>query len=99
MTLLKSASESTTAFIKRIQAQGMGGSSVLVGGFIGSASIAGEIIEKGIRGEHLNIWYGIKFLFFFTMASIQSYNLWKTDPKSHIAGLPFPYDAPESHPK
>lgn len=74
---LRKAGESTTAFFRRIRP--VGSTSVLVGGFLGSAGVASEIIEKGIRGEPLNLWHGIKFVFFFTICTGQSYNLWKTD--------------------
>ena len=76
----KRAGESTTAFFRRSNPSG--GSSILVGGFIGSAATANEIIERGIRGETISIWHAMKFLFFFAMASCHAYNLWKSDPNA-----------------
>ncbi len=77
---LKHPGESTTAFFRRLRPTGR--SSILVAGFLGSAAVAGEIIEKGIRGEHLSIWHGVKFLFFFSLATAHAYNLWMTDPNA-----------------
>lgn len=67
---------------------------MLVGGLIGSAATATDIIEKGIRGEPLNIWYAVQFIFFFTLASAKSWELWNkpppapkvfgTDPEGHL---------------
>jgi len=54
----------------------------LVGGFIGSASVASEIIDRGINGQPLNIWHAVKFGFFFTLACCHSYGLWKSDPNA-----------------
>jgi hypothetical protein len=78
----KRTGESTTAFFRRLQQSKNGGTSILVGGFIGSASAANDIIERGIRGEPVSVWHGVKFLFFFTLSTCQSYNLWKSDPNS-----------------
>ncbi len=76
----KRATESTTAFLRRVKPP-IGSNNVLVGGFIGSAATATEIIERGINGQPLSIWHGVKFMFFFTMACCHSHSLWKTDPK------------------
>ncbi len=77
---LKRAGESTTAFYRR--AKPSGGSSILVGGFIGSSSVANDIIDLGIKGQPINFWHGVKFLFFFTLSSCYAYNLWKSDPNA-----------------
>ncbi len=79
-SFFKRVGESTTQFIRRTRPTG--GSSVLVGGFIGSAAVANEIIDLGIKGQPINIWHGVKFLFFFTLASCYAYNLWKSDPNT-----------------
>ncbi len=78
--LLRKTGESTTSFFRRLQPTGS--TSILVAGFIGSISVADEIIEKGIRGEHLTIWHGLKFLVFFAGATGHAYTLWKADPNA-----------------
>ena len=76
----KRAGESTTAFYRR--AVPTGGSSIMVGGLIGSYSVAKEIINRGIRGEPVSIWHAVDFLFAFTIAACYAHNLWKSDPNA-----------------
>ncbi len=75
------AGESTTAFFQRTKLS-TGSSSILVGGFIGASATAGEIIERGISGQPINIWHGVKFLFYFTLSACYAYNLYKVDPNA-----------------
>ena len=77
---LKRAGESTTAFYRR--AKPTGGSSIMVGGFIGASATASEIIELGISGQHVGMWHAAKFLFYFTLAACYAHNLWKSDPNA-----------------
>ncbi len=77
---LKRTGESTTEFFRR--AVPTGGSSIMVGGLIGSYSVAKEIINRGIRGEPVSIWHGVDFLFAFTIAACYAHNLWKSDPNA-----------------
>lgn len=95
MTFFRRAAQGTTSFLIRHRPR-PGSSGVIVGGFLGSASTALEIIDKGIKGEPMNMWYAVKFLFFFSMCTAQSWKLWheqppppmlssvKPDPEGHL---------------
>ncbi len=56
----------------------------MVGGLIGSYSVAKEVINRGIRGEPVTVWHGIDFLFAFVIAACYAYNLYKTDPNKKL---------------
>ncbi len=79
---IRRTGESTTAFFHRLQPTG--GSSIMVGGLIGSYSVAKEVINRGIRGEPVTVWHGIDFLFAFVIAACYAYNLYKTDPNKKL---------------
>jgi len=70
-----------------------GSTAVLSGGLIGCTGTAFEIIERGIKGEQLNMWYAVKFLFCFTIACCKSWELWHQPPPGPRT---FGYD-PEGH--
>lgn len=86
--------EGTSAFWVKHKPRA-GSTGVLVGGLIGSAGTTTKIIEKGIRGEPLSWWHAVEFIFFFTLASAKSWELWHQPPpppKSKTSGFD-----PEGH--
>lgn len=84
--------QGTTAFWRRNKPR-PGSTGVLVGALIGSASTSTEIIEKGINGEPMNMWYAVKFLFFFSLSGAQCWKLLNETPtKPNTLGID-----PEGH--
>lgn len=84
----------TTAFWQRHKPRA-GSTGVLVGGLIGSAGTTTKIIDKGIRGEPMNLWHAAELLFWFVIACAKSWELWNQPPpppRSTTAGVD-----PEGH--
>lgn len=86
--------EGTSAFWVRHKPRA-GSASVLSGGLIGTVGVGMEIIERGIAGQPLNLWYAVKFGFCFTISCCKSWELWHQPPpppKARTVGVD-----PEGH--